>query len=244
MNGFQVFGRHNVLVVYIQFHIRFLVAHRIRAAAYLHTGSPVGRMVHLVQRKIALARYRHAQSAVAEHLDTYPLTARSADILFTDMTVNFRHLLQIQFARQHHHIGKLGIETQSLHIRNIQLRGQMHLLSYLPGVAHHSHIGCNHRRDTCRFCRIHNGSHQGDIVIVDNGIYRKVTFHTMLITGLGNLPQIVNGKGIGGTGTHIQVFDTEVNRVRTRLDSCGKRLARAYRSHDFKIVQSSRIHPI
>ena len=66
----------------------------------------------------------------------------------------------------------------------------------------------------------------------------------MLIAGLGNLPQIVNGKGIGGTGTHIQVFYTEVNRVRTRLDSCGKRLARAYRSHDFKIVQSSRIHPI
>ena len=66
----------------------------------------------------------------------------------------------------------------------------------------------------------------------------------MLIAGLGNLPQIVNGKGIGGTSTHIQIFDTEVNRVRTRLDSYGKRLARAYRSHDFKIVQSSRIHPI
>ena len=101
----------------------------------------------------------------------------------------------------------------------------MHLLPYLPGITHHSHIRCNHSRNTGGFCRIHNGAHQRNIIIIYNGIYRKITFHTMLITGLSNLPQIVNSKGIGGTGTHIQVLYTEVNRVRTRLNGCGKRLA-------------------
>ena len=116
MDGFQVFRRHNILVVNIQLHIRLLVAHRIGTAAHLHTRSPVGRMVHLVQREVALARYRHAQSAMTEHLDTYPFTARTADILFADMAVDFRHLFQVQLTCQHHYIGKLGIETQSLHI--------------------------------------------------------------------------------------------------------------------------------
>ena len=45
--------------------------------------------------------------------------------------------------------------------RNIQLCGQMHLLPYLPGITHHSHIRCNHSRNTCGFCRIHNGSFSG-----------------------------------------------------------------------------------
>ena len=51
----------------------------------------------------------------------------------------------------------------------------------------------------------------------------------MLIAGLGNLRKSSMVKVLAERALHIQVFDTEVNRVRTRLDSCGKRLARAYR---------------
>ena len=62
----------------------------------------------------------------------------------------------------------------------------------------------------------------------------------MLIAGLGNLPQIVNGKGIGGTSTHIQIFDTEVNRVRTRWIAAARDSREptgAMISKSFKVVE-------
>ena len=161
MNGFQVFGRHNVLVVYIQFHIRFLVAHRIRAAAYLHTGTPIGRVIHFVQRQIALTGDCHAQGTVTEHFNTNLFARRATYILFYDMTIDLRHLLQIQFAGKHYHIGKLGIESQSLYIGYIQLGRKMYLLPDPAGITHHRHIGSDHSRNTGFFRRV-NDSAQAD----------------------------------------------------------------------------------
>ena len=112
----------------------------------------------------------------------------------------------------------------------------MHFLTYLPGIAHHRHIGCNHRRNTRRFGRIHNGTHQRNVIIIDNGIHRKIAFHTVLIAGTGYLAQVIYCKRIRRTGTHIQILDTEINRVRTCLDSGRQRFARAYRRHNFKIT--------
>ena len=37
------------------------------------------------------------------------------------------YLPQIQFAGQHHDIGKLGVEPQCLYVGNAQLGGNMHL---------------------------------------------------------------------------------------------------------------------
>ena len=49
MDGFQVFGRHDILIVHFQFHIRLFITYRVRAAAHLHTGTTVSRVVHLVK---------------------------------------------------------------------------------------------------------------------------------------------------------------------------------------------------
>ena len=151
------------------------------------------------------------------------------------MAVNLRYLFQIQFTGKHHHICKLCIKLQSLHVRYIQLSRKVYLLTDLTGITHHRHISSNHGRNTGLFCRIHNGTHQLQIGIVDDCIYRQIALHSMFVAGTGYLSQVVNRKSIGRTGTHVQIGNTKINGIGTRLDSCRKRLAGTYRSHYLKV---------
>lgn len=162
---------------------------------------------------------------MAEHLYAYLLPARAADILLTDMAVDFRYLLQIQFACQHHHIGKLRIEAESFHIADVELCAEVYLLPYPASIAHHRHIGGNDCRDACRLCRIYDSMHQRDVMVVYDGIDGEVAFHAMLVARPGYFPQIVDSEGIGRTGTHVQVLDTEIDGVGTRLYGCCERFA-------------------
>ena len=173
---------------------------------------------------------------MAEHLYTYLLSTGTADILLTDMSVDFCHLLQIQLTRQHHHIGKLRIEAQGFHIADVELCAEVYLLPYLPGIAHHCHISGNDCRDACRLCRIYNGTHQRNVMVVYNGIDGEVALHAMFVARPGYFPQIVDSEGICRTGTHVQVLDTEIDGVGTCLYGCCERFARAYRCHDFEVT--------
>ena len=118
------------------------------------------------------------------------------------------------------------------------MSGKVYLLPYLTGIVHHRHISCNHRRDSGFLGCIDNGMHQWNIFIIDNRVDRQVTFHPVFITRTGDLPQIINRKRIGRTGTHVQVFYTEIDRIGTCLNSRSKRFARTDRSHYFKIFQT------
>ena len=135
------------------------------------------------------------------------------------MTVNLGYLFQIQFACQHHYVSKLCIKAQCFHIRNIQLCGEMHFLIYLPCITHHSHIRSNHCRDTGCFCRIYNGTHQRQVLVVNNGINGEITFHPVLIARMRYFLQVVDGESIRRTGAHIQVLNAEIDGIGTRLDS-------------------------
>ena len=104
------------------------------------------------------------------------------------MAVNLRYLFQIQLARQHYHIGKLRVEAQGLHVRDIQLGTEMHFLANLPCITHHSHVCRNHGGDAGSLCRIHDGAHQRKVLVVNNGIDGKIAFHPVLITRPRNFP--------------------------------------------------------
>ena len=112
----------------------------------------------------------------------------------------------------------------------------MPLLTDPTGIAHHRHISSNHGRNTGLLCRIHNGAHQLQIVIIYDRIYRQITLHPMFVTGTGNLPQVVNRKSIGRTGTHVQIGNTKINGIGSRLNSCRKRLTGTHRSHYLKVI--------
>ena len=172
---------------------------------------------------------------MAEHFDANQLALRAFDLFLLDYVVDFTHLLQVEFTSQHHHIGKTSIEFQRLSITDIELGRKMHFLTYLVTIRHHCYIGCNHRTDACFLGRIDNGTHQFHIFIIDNRIDSEITLDTMFITNLSDFTQIVNGKRAGRTGTHVQTFNTEIDRIGTCLDSGRQRLTRADRSHDFEV---------
>ena len=147
-----------------------------------------------MQTHVALAADGHAESAVAEHFDTYLIAAGATDMLLFNLTENLGHLVHIQLARQHHNIGKLGVELQGLDVRNVELGREVNLLTHLITIGHNSHIAGYYGRDASLFGGIDNLVHQGDILAVDNGVYRKVTLYAVLIAGGGNLAKIVDSK--------------------------------------------------
>ena len=114
MDGLQVFGRHDVFILYGELVARLAVGHLVSASAYLRACSAVCRRVHFVQTQIAFARHRHAERAVAKHFDAQTFAVRSADVVALDGVVDARHLCQVELARQHKHIGILRVESCSL----------------------------------------------------------------------------------------------------------------------------------
>ena len=138
--GLQVFRAHYIFVVYFQLVASLVIRDGIRATAYLHALSAVGTPVGVVQAHVALAAYSHAQCPMAEHLYTHQLPARSAYVLLFYLAVYLCHLLHVQLACQHYHIGKLGIELQCLYVRDVQLSRQVYLHAPLTAVGHHGHV--------------------------------------------------------------------------------------------------------
>ena len=160
VNSFEVLRRHDVFVINSEFDIRILIVNTISTAAHLHASTTIGRSIEFVQREIAFARHSHTQSTMTEHFDTNKFAIATNDILFNNATVDFSHLVHIEFARQHYYISKLSIETQRLNIRNVELSAEMHLYALRNSILHHRHVGSNDSTHTSLFGIIHNLTHK------------------------------------------------------------------------------------
>ena len=134
---------------------------------------------------------------MAEHLDAHQLTAGTADVLLLYLAVDVGHLFHLQLTCQHHHVGKLRIELQRLDVRDVQLRGEVYLHAHLAAVGHHGNVTGNDGRNLRLYGSIHYLVHRLDVLTIDNGIYREVCLHTCLVTGSGNLAQVVDSEVVG-----------------------------------------------
>ena len=172
-------------------------------------------MIEIVKRKIALTANGHTKGTVAEHLYTYLFPTGAADVLLHNLTMNISHLLKIQLTRQYYDIGKLGVKLEGFDISDIELCGEMQLLSNLMTIGKHGNIGGNNRTDLCFLRCITNFAHQGEVLTIDNCVHRQVRFHTMFCGDLGNFMQVVDGEMIGRMSTHIERLYTKINRICT-----------------------------
>ena len=145
------------------------------------------------------------------------------------------HLFQIQLTRQDDNIGKTGIEFQCFRIGNVELCGKMHLLSDAVGIVHSCHIGRNDRWNFRLLRRIDNLAHQRQVFPINNRIDGQIALNTVLTTKRNDLAQIVCRKVIGRARTHIQSFDTEIDRIGSPVDSRHQWFVRTDRRHYFKI---------
>ena len=71
---------------------------------------------------------------MAEHLNAHQLTVGSADVLLLYLLEDISHLVHVQLTCQHHHVGKLSVELQSLSVAYVELCRQMHLLADFTAV--------------------------------------------------------------------------------------------------------------
>ena len=118
-------------------------------------------------------------------------------MLFLYLAIDVGHLLHIQFAGQHHDVGKLGIEAQGLDVRDVQLGGEVNLHAPLAAVGHHGNVAGDDRRDVCLDGGVDNLVHRLDVLTIDDGVDREVCLHATGITLCGNVAQVVNGEVVG-----------------------------------------------
>ena len=219
-DSLQVLRTHEVFVVHLYLVARLSIGEDVRTTAYLYALTAVGRAIGIGKTHIALARYCHAQSSVAKHLNAYQLTAWTSDVLLLYLSVYLRHLIHVEFSGQYHHVGKLGIEAQGLDVGDVELSREMHLHALLSAVSHNRYIAGYHRRDASLACRIYDGAHGVEILAIYYGIYGEVRFYIVFVADSSNLLQVVNGEVVGGVRSHVELSDAEVHRVGTSLDGC------------------------
>ena len=161
---------------------------------------------------------------MAEHLDANLLAHRTTDVLAHDFLVDMLHLVHVQLTCQDRNIRKASIKLQSLGIGDVQLSGEMHFLSHLIAIAHHSHITGDDCRDASLLGSIDDFLHRGNVVVIDDGIDSEIGLDAMLIASSSNLTQVVDGEMIGRVRTHVQLADAEIDRVCSSLDGSRQRL--------------------
>ena len=171
---------------------------------------------------------------MAEHLDAHQLSAGATHVLLYYLAIYFGHLIHVQLASQHGYIGKLCVKLQRLDVADIQLGTEVHLYPTLAAIYHYGHVRGYHGGDVSLGSSINNLMHGVDVFTIDNGVDGEVRLHAMLLTGGGNLFQIVYGEGVGRVRPHIELADTEINRVGTRLYGSSQAFTRAHRCHYFK----------
>ena len=92
------------------------VGHFVSAAADLGACAAVGAGVHLVQAQIAFARHCHAECSVAEHLEANKLASRACYVFGADGVGYRAHLLDVEFAGEHHYVGVCGVKAHGLDV--------------------------------------------------------------------------------------------------------------------------------
>ena len=165
-------------------------------------------------------------------------------MLLLDVAVDRRHLIHIQFACQHHHIGELRVELERFSIGDIELGGQMHFLSDAVGVLHDRNIGSDNGIDTDGVRRIHYLAHQRQILGVHDRIDRQVGLHARLAAYRHDVRQIGSGEVRRRAGTHIEVLDAEIDARGTGLYRRCQALPASYGSHDLNIGAISFQHSV
>ena len=198
LDGAQVFGRHDVLVVDEQLPARFQVGHLIAAPAHLVAVATVGRSVVFVERQIAFARDGHAERAVAEHFDLHRTARRSADALAGDSFGNGAHLMQVEFAGQDHHVGELAVEAQTLHVRHAELRGDVHFQTEPPRLGDSGHVGSDDGADACLPCREQRFTHGGEVFVIEGDVEGQVGAYAVRAADRADLWEVFRGEIVGG----------------------------------------------
>ena len=214
----------------------FKVSDLVAAAAYLEAGSPVCRRAVCVKAQVAFAGYCHTQGSVGEHFHPHQVPGRSGDMLPGNSVADVLHLVQVQFARQHNDIRKLGVELEGEDVGDAQLGGDMHFQAYLAAVFYGRHIGRDDRVHTCGLGCVQGLAHSVKVFLVQDNVKGHIALDPCLAADAAHLIKVRRAEIVGGVGAHIELPHAKVDGVRPALDGCAQAFEVAGRSHYFQFL--------
>ena len=148
---------------------------------------------------------------MAEHLYAHEFAFWSAHLLLLNLSVDFCHLVHVEFACEHHHVGKLCIELQCLYVADVELCGEVYLYAHLSTIGHHCHVAGYDRRHVGFVCCVDDLAHGVEVFAVDYGVDGEVALHAVVVAGGCYLFQVVDGEVVGRVGAHVELSYAEVH---------------------------------
>ena len=231
----QILRREDIASVHGQLAARLHVGDGIFAAAYLAARPAVGRAPLLVLAQVALARNRHAQRPVGEHLDTHGTARRPRNAARLDLARDMPYLRQAQLPRQNHDIGPLRVELHRLGVRDVALRRYVHLQPRTP----RAHDGRDVRRDNgidTHLRRTRNDRRELlHLAVIDDRIDREVCPHAVFVRRLHDARHVVKAEIGRRPRPHVQRPHTEIYGIGTRVDGRLQRLVTPRGGHDLNV---------
>ena len=173
---------------------------------------------------------------MGEHLDAHRIARRAADLLLVDRAGDAADLIERQFARQHHHVGPLREEFHRLAVREVALRGDMHLHPDAARVEDRRQVGSDHGVDPRHAGAVDERVHLPQLVLVDHRIDRQVALHPRRTGDPDDTFQIVRREIRGRLRPHVELPHTEIDGVGSGLYGRLQRLVAPGRSHQFYVA--------
>ena len=135
---------------------------------------------------------------MAEHLDLYRTARRTAEALTVDGFPDGLHLVQVELAGQHDHVGELAVETQAFQVGDAQLRGDVHFQSAGAGGGDGRHVGADHGADTGFGSGIEHFPHGRQVLVVERDVEGQVAAQAVFPADRADLAKVFQCKVVGG----------------------------------------------
>ena len=148
--------------------------------------------------------------------------------------MNVFYLVEIEFPRQHHHIGEPGIEAQALNIGDAELGGDVHLEADLTAVCYGCHIGGDDGIHPGILCGIERLLHVRNIFRIKADVQGKIAFDSGFTADTRYLREVSRCEIVCRMRTHIQLADSEIHRIGSSLNRGAKAVETARRGHYLK----------
>ena len=167
-------------------------------------------------------------------LDQFTLWATDVASLY--LLMDGSHLLERELTGGDHHIGIAGEEFHRLDIGDVGLGGNMDLDPLGAGIVDDGHVRGYDGRDPFALRPVDDGVHLGNLVVIDDRIDGEIGADAVGVGDGAYLGEVFEREVVGRAGAHIELADTEIDRVGTRLYSRGEGLVGAHRSHHFDVL--------
>ena len=173
---------------------------------------------------------------MGEHFDPHGFARGAADALLRDLAGDVGHLLEIQFAGEHHHVGPLGVELHGLTVGDVALGRDVDFDPRAVGVEDRRKVGGDDCIDPFAAGCVDQPVGVVQLLVVEDRIDREVAFDAGPFRDADDPAQVFDGEVRRRAGPHVELPDPEIDGVRSGVDRGPEGFVAPHGSHDLEIA--------